>query len=353
MIWLTWRQFRAQALAALGAIAALALLFALTGAHLGHLYDSSGLSGCSGAEACSTAKSTFFTDLKANSLYPVLYFAGVVLLYLAPAVIGIFWGAPLVAREVEAGTFRLAWSQSVTRSRWLVVKLGLLGLGAVATAGLLSLTVTWWAGPIDRAAALPGGGQSLGEALPNHFMPLIFGARDLVPIGCAVFAFALGVTAGVLARRLLPAMAVTLLVLAAVQVALPMAMRAHYLAPERTTTALTVSPNTPGVNLRIDGGNTQVNKPVDIPGAWVTSVRTVDAAGRPWNGPAPQICLSQSSTPEQCLGAINQLHLSQVVDYQPADRYWTLQGIETALYLVGAAALGGFCAWRVRSLRLN
>ena len=41
-----------------------------------------------------------------------------------PALIGAFWGAPLITREFEAGTFRLAWNQSVTRARWLAIKLG-------------------------------------------------------------------------------------------------------------------------------------------------------------------------------------------------------------------------------------
>ena len=68
-----------------------------------------------------------------------------------PGIIGIFWGAPLVARELEAGTFRLAWTQSVTRTRWLAVKLGVVGLASMAVAGLLSLMVTWWASPLDRA----------------------------------------------------------------------------------------------------------------------------------------------------------------------------------------------------------
>jgi len=39
-----------------------------------------------------------------------------------PALLGIFWGAPLIARELETGTCRLAWNQSVTRTRWLTVK---------------------------------------------------------------------------------------------------------------------------------------------------------------------------------------------------------------------------------------
>ena len=70
-----------------------------------------------------------------------------------PALIGLFWGAPLIARELEAGTHRLVWNQSITRTRWLAVKLGLVGLAAIAAAGLGSLAVDWWSDPIDKAAA--------------------------------------------------------------------------------------------------------------------------------------------------------------------------------------------------------
>ena len=131
-----------------------------------------------------------------------------------PALIGVFWGAPLVARELETGTYRLAWNQSVTRTRWLAVKLGLIGLAAMAAAGLLSLMVTWWSSPIDQALAARGPQRAQRR---NRFAPLLFGARGIVPIGYAAFAFALGVTVGVLIRRTLPAMATTLAVFVAVR----------------------------------------------------------------------------------------------------------------------------------------
>ncbi len=153
MIWLTWRQFRAQAIAAAAALAVLAVIFGVTGPHLAHLYDISGLATC--RTNCAALTNTFVTSMKADAVYPVLYIAGLGILYLTPALIGLFWGAPLVTRELEAGTFRLAWNQSVTRTRWMAVKLALIGLAAMVTTGLLSLLITWWAGPIDRAGGFP------------------------------------------------------------------------------------------------------------------------------------------------------------------------------------------------------
>ncbi len=118
-----------------------------------------------------------------------------------PGLIGVFWGAPLVAPELAAGTYRPAWTQGVTRSRWLAVKLGLIGLASVGAAGLLTLVVTWWASPVDRLDAL-----AAAAYLPDvsRFQPLLFSERGVVPLGYAAFAFALGATAGALLPLLFP-----------------------------------------------------------------------------------------------------------------------------------------------------
>src|SRR4029077_7621347 len=118
--------------------------------------------------------------------------------------IGMFWGAPLVSREFEAGTFRLAWTQGVTRTRWLAVKLGLGAVASAAIAGLLSLMVSWWSSQLDQVNG-------------NPFDSLRFGVRDIVPIGYAAFAFALGLTAGLIFRRVLPAMLIALVGFGAVR----------------------------------------------------------------------------------------------------------------------------------------
>ena len=147
-----------------------------------------------------------------------------------PALIGLFWGAPLLTRELEAGTHRLVWNQSVTRTRWLAVKLALTGLAAMTAAGLGSLAVSWWSSPIDKTAAnVPQMG------------PVVFAARGIVPIAYAAFAFALGVTVGMLVRRTLPAMAITLAVFVAVQFAMPLLVRPHLVPPTRSTIEITES----------------------------------------------------------------------------------------------------------------
>ena len=143
-----------------------------------------------------------------------------VVVLLVPGLIGLFWGAPLVARELDAGTHRLVWNQSVTRSRWLSMSFVLVGLGAALVAALVVWAVDWWSEPLDAA--------SLQD--PRLPWGMTFAARGVVPVAYAVFVFVLGVTIGMLARRPLPAMAITLAVFVAVQALVPLAVRTH-LAP--------------------------------------------------------------------------------------------------------------------------
>ena len=144
--------------------------------------------------------------------------------------VGVFWGAPLVTREVEARTLPLAWNRTVTRTRWMAVKLGVADLLTVATAGLLSLMLTWWSSPMDTALNM----GTMSRLNLTRLGPILFDSRDITPVGYAAFAFALGVTAGVLIRRTLPALAG----FAAVQVAWPVWIRQHLIAPVHAVVAL-------------------------------------------------------------------------------------------------------------------
>jgi hypothetical protein len=330
MIWVTWRQFRPQAIVAGIAVAAVAITLAITGPHLAGLYSSSGLNSC-GAN-CARQASTFIGAVK-GSATEIVFYGSVVLLYVAPAVMGVFWGAPLVTREFEAGTYRLAWNQSITRTRWLGVKLGLVGVSAAATAGLLSLMISWWASPIYRAANQAAGPNSLSI---NRFEPSLFGVTGIVPIGYAAFAFALGVTVGVLVRRLLPAMAITLAVFAAVQILMPAVVRPHLIPPVHATQALsTVSFNGIGDT---NGGHLilQVASVSGRTGDWLVSSQPVDAAGRP-AVMAPPACASAASTFLPCLASHG---VRIAISYQPASRYWAFQWLETGTFLLVALGLG-------------
>jgi hypothetical protein len=362
MIRLTWYQFRSQAGAAAGALIVVAILLATTRPGLGSGYASSGLPACHAN--CATIASAFIDSV--DSLDHFLYFGSAALMYVVPALMGLFWGAPLIAREFEAGTHRIAWTQSITRTRWILVKLGLVGLGAVATAGLLSLMVTWWASPIDHAASIAGGPVRVasqaaagGHAAATWFVldrlaPVIFAARGVTPLGYAAFAFALGVATGVLLRRPLPTMALTLAVFVVIQVVVPNLVRPHLLPPSHVTASL--SAKDLNISRNAANGQTGIQPAGNLApaGAWVLSDNIVTPSGAQFTA-LPQACtLPPTAGPAgfaDCRNALTAMHLRESVTYQPASRFWPLQWIETGVYLVLAAGLGWACVWQVRRRR--
>jgi hypothetical protein len=345
VIWLTWRQLRTQAFVVYAALAALAAVLLVTGVQLADLSDAGG--------------SGFLDRLAAGGIDATMYYVGSAAVLALPAIVGVFWGAPLVARELEAGTHRLVWSQTVTRSRWLGTKLAVTGLAAMAASGLLSLVVTWWCGPIDDAIASGQAGDGIFGL--SRLSPWMFVARGIVPIGYAAFALALGVTAGLLIRRTVPAMAVTLAVFVAVQIAMPIAVRAQ-LAPTQLTTTITAT-NITGLMIGgPDPGGPVLDLVVDIrrPGAWIISNETVDRGGQVI-GTLPSWVADCGGPPgverleavrEACLARLAALGHRQRVVYQPAGRYWALQAYETAILLAVALLLTGFSFWWLRR-RLN
>ena len=216
-------QMRMQAAVALVPIVVVAIVLALTGPHLVNLYDTT-VVPCSAHNDCAAA-TTGLTDTDG----PLQVFLAFFLLVI-PVLIGMFWGAPLLAREYESGTYRLAWTQSVTRTRWLAVKLGLGALVSVIVVGLLSLMVTWWWSPLNAVGA-------------NPFDSVFFGTHDLTPVGYAAFAFVLGACAGLVMRRTVPAMFTALAGFAAVRYVMNSSVRPHLMAPLHKIIA--ISPSSP------------------------------------------------------------------------------------------------------------
>jgi ABC-2 family transporter protein len=349
MIRLSLLQFRAQAAAGAAALAAFAILLAATGPHLASLYAASSLSGCQPA-SCEHLASGFLQQLYAAGTYWVLYLLGVMLIVLTPAVIGLFWGAPLIARELETGTSALAWTQSITRTRWLALKLTVGGLAAMAVTEGLSLMQAWWAAPIGRAVG-HGGGTNLAM---GRFSTLVFATHGITPLGYAAFAFTLGVTAGALIRRTVPAMAVTLAIFAAVQIAMPLWIRPNLFPADRTVIPVTSLDNISLQQGGLNGSSFNLGA-LDLPGqpgAWLLSSGAVNAAGQ-----------ATSTTPAACTGPAIGNHgpaffdclashgIREAISYQPASRYWAFQWTETAIYLALSLALAGYCfRWLNRRL---
>ena len=345
MMWLTWRQFRTQAIVAAGGLALMAIILTVSGVHLANQFNASGIIGCQAHGHCEQVASNFLRTLRGSG-YQAVFLIAAGLTYAVPGLIGVFWGAPLITREIEAGTIRLAWTQSVARTHWLAVKVGLIGIAAMATAGLLSLMAGWFANPVYAATAKAGAGPS---GL-NRFEPALFGVSGIVPIGYAAFGFALGLTFGVLIRRTLPAMAATLGVFAGIQVAWLQLIRPHLLTPLRSIVPLDIA-NINSLMMNPGGQEMVVTASVHKPGAWILTNQSIDAAGRPFTGPAPNACLNGGI--QACNASVGRLHLRQLITFQPASRFWTFQWYETAIFVVVAVVLVWFCYSRVSRRRLT
>lgn len=350
MIRLGIRQFRTQAYVAIGLLAVAAIVLASTGSHLAHIYDLQAK-----AEAACAPSSPCQVDLNISTFYRLLELIGTALVAV-PALVGAFWGAPLIAREFEHGTHRLAWTQSVTRTRWLAVKLALVGAASVAATGLLSLMVTWWSSPIDHANM-------------NRFGAGLFGERNIAPLGYAAFGFVLGVAAGLLIRRTLPAMATTLGVFLGVRIGFTYLVRPHLLPPAHRVEPLASVVH--GFGTTNGGPSTLFAGAPDLPDAWIYSTRIVDGTGHSLTsqittsacpvlaqplggqqigsgdrvaGPAPAAAQDALQT---CVAKLSSAYHG-LVTYQPASRYWIFQIYETAIYLAAALALAGLCFLWIR-----
>ncbi|MFG2076214.1 ABC transporter permease [Nonomuraea maritima] len=348
MTWLTWRQFRGSAAMTAAALVVLTAVLALTGPGLADRY-AAGIAGCVNDGTCHEFFDRFFDD------HQLAFLALTLVVLILPALVGLFWGAPLVTRELEAGTHLLVWNQSVTRRRWLAVKLAIIGLMATAAAGVCGLVVTWWSGPLDRSAV-----PELAQ-----MSPLVFSARGIAPIGYAAFAFVLGVTAGILVRRTLPAMVLTLAVFAAVQIAMPLLVRPHLMPPVTGTFQLNRE-NVDAFHLPRGGGPVEVFLRTTAvpghPGAWVLTTELLDPSGRTIagtersSGPSATIaraipvsttsgpCAPATGPPNAnvCVVEINRLGYRQQATYQPLERFWPLQWIETGIYALLTLGLTWF-----------
>jgi hypothetical protein len=256
MTWMTWRQHRGAA--AVGAAVLLAVAGALIA--LGVTARSNvrrfGLTSCLRSKSdCSAA----FDHLQRHYhwLPPVA-----ASLFALPLLAGMFWGAPLVAREIETGTYRLAWTQSVSRLRWIATKLTLvLGVAAAATLALSLLAV--WAF------------QPLVPVVGNRFRGGWFDVQGVVPAAYMLFALALGTCVGAVWRRSIPAMATTIVGYAAVRIPVHN-LRRQLLSPSiklvgaKSARAARFLPWPPGLG----------------PGDWILSQSSADAptSGRPTSG---------------------------------------------------------------------
>lgn len=328
-------QWRTALVTAIVGLATMSIVAALTGPGIAHLYDTT-LGSCRpDGTGCSTALSVF------NAHDQTIRTAVQAVLLGMPVVVGMFWGAPLVAREFESGTYRLAWTQGRSRYQWFAAKIGVAGLTVLLVQGITSFTLTWWWAPVDNA---------------NHhrFSLWEFSAFGITPIGYAAFALALGIAVGTVVRRTVPAMALTLAGYVGARLAITYWVRPHYISPATSVLPL---PGSSAVGLSSQArGQMSLNFfPPDLPGGWLLSSGVSNAAGQAPSGDVlsqhcPPLLQAQvgygdlGSALTSCVANLSH-SFHQTITYQPATRYWTFQWIECGLFVALAIGMTLFTFW--------
>jgi len=299
MTWLIWRQHRMQVGVAFAILAALSILLWVTGLDMSH-----SLRGCKASPTCSGG------DIM-NKYRAVTTIVNITVA--VPLLFGIFWGTSLMAREFETSTHVLAWTQSISRRQWLNRKLlALLAATVLCSAGL-SAIVTWWWGQTSNS---------------NRFDGARFQIEGVTPIAYSIFAVALAAAAGAILRRSLATLGVTIFGFAAMQVLMNSYLRSHLVHP---LTALTpLGPDN------------------DIPGAWIIG-RELLINGRATKGivQLPAQCAGTKSRPDMN-GCLSESGYQFATKYLPSSRYWTLQYLESGIYLALAVLLIATCVIVVR-----
>jgi hypothetical protein len=322
MAWVTWRQHRTllAGVAALLGVAALYLLIA--GLQMHHAYAPVAACRPAGSAKCQQIAGYFLGNY-APGVGPVLG-----LLQVIPPLIGAFVAAPVLARELESGTFRYTWTQGFGRTRWAVAKLVSLAVVVTASAGAFSLLVSWYIQPLF------GAGDENGPLYPT-----IFDLRGVALAAWTLAAFAIGAMAGILIRRVIPAMFATLAAAGGLAFAAGAFLRGHYATPIISTNPNFKTPAWVISRVWTHGGHpaslamiNETFRPIDItavtPGLWQP-------------GPATP----PSIDPAQYL-----VHhgFTQLTTYQPDTRFWPFQWIEGSWLLVLSVILLATCVWLVR-----
>lgn len=306
MTWLLWRQHRSQLTVLLALLGAMATAYELLRGSAVRYLDTSGLTECLKLpdEGCGRAIGGL------RDLHPGLVDSVVYLTFL-PVLAGLFVGAPLIAAEVEHGTHRLVWTQSVPRERWVWIKLttlcALCGAGGL-TAGFLT---RWMLIPYIRGGAI------------SPVAPQYFGLMDLSPAAAAMFAFALGAAAGAFARRTLSAMAITVSVFVLVRLVWELNLW-RLLPPTRVLYAADAARAPTGrADWRTGSGGYLLADGHAVADSQILGWCPVGDGG-------------DKGGLSGCLAAHG---VKQVDWYEPAGRFWTYQAIDAAFFGVLAVAL--------------
>jgi hypothetical protein len=306
MIWVVWRQHRAEGLIVLVVLAVIGVFLLITGLDFQQFSN------------CLSSKGSSCDGLSQALGNPYGFFPSEATLLLAlvlPLLLGALVGAPLVTREVEQRTHLLIWTQSMTRLRWLTVKLTLvLGAGLLASGALLAV-LNWWHNPLAQ--------------IHGSFSASVYNTSGPVWVATTLLVLALGIFAGALTRRTVAAIFLTMVLFLAIRAPVEWWWRPNFETPVTVTYSID-----------------QQNPPALSSQDWIVSQGFIDVQGN--RSPDFTGSCTKDETGTQCLQA-NGVQANYLA-YQPGDRFWTFQWIETGIY-VGFSALALFATvWLVRRL---
>jgi hypothetical protein len=318
MTWVTWRQQRLPLLIGLGltlVLAAVVVALRLTTdaaiAELGADCGPAGGTGCSPGAGLELSERVGLW----LSLLPLPLLA-------LPVTVGALAGAPLFARDYEQGTHVWTLTQSVSRRRWWTTKVLVVGLPLTLAMAGLGLLVSWALDPIAYLT-------------PSRLETPQFQIQGLAVAGYFLVAFAVAATLGLLLRNTVGAIALTVVAYLVLVPGLGLA-RGHYLPPEQVAVAVPATPPSPDAPA--------FTGPQVPEGGWQLTDAYYDARGDVVDVRYDRC--SDLTDRAACLSA--QGAVTERVTFQPADRFWHLQLIETGIAVVLAA-----CALVLGTLRLR
>ena len=316
LAWVAWRRYRATLGATVGVLALLAVDLVINGSRMRSAYAAAARCTPDGSANCRFAWDNFHHD------YAGVGLVGVILVFL-PGIIGVFAGAPVLAREFETGTFRFTFTQGVGRMRWAVAVLVPGAVGVAVVTGAFGMLVSWQNQPLVESG------------ITQRLHTTVFPVTGIACAGWALAGFGVGVLAGVLWRRVVPALVSSFAVWFGLAFLTADSLRPHYLAA-MTTTSTELAGNDLVLNQWWTKGGVTVSQ------AQIDSVLQAIGVQLDSGQKAVEVVPGGGGSidPVQYL---LQHGYQQVTSYQPDSRFWTFQWIEfgwlaavTLLALAGA-----------------
>jgi ABC-2 family transporter protein len=323
LAWVSWRQYRLALAGAVVFLGVLALYLLIMGLRIRSAYASVSSCASSNSQACSDVQSLF------GNTYYITAEVTAALLHVVPVLIGVFAGAPILARELETGTFRFAWTQGAGRIRWTVARLVLPAVTVTVAAAAFSQLFGWFYYPF------------FADGLDSPLAPQFFDLTGVAFAAWTLAAFAIGVFAGMLIRRVVPAIATAMAAWTGLLLATVLFFRRHYM--------------TPLINKGYGAPSTS------NPPAWIISTSWTGPHGQPVSnnniiyllqrapaGPAQQVGPHSYQRLVDPFQWLYQHGYTEWTTYQPANRYWPFQLIEGGWLLALSLLLIAATVWLVR-----